>query len=88
MRTIMFFTFIIFTGISLSGILSLAHTFYFTYFAPNKTVLLSVDHFNEGFVEAVFIIPSMLFSAIGSVLGTFWLFDRHLRGCLLKYKGE
>ena len=82
MRTMMFFTLVMFAGISLSGILSLAHTFYFTYFAPEKTVLLSVDHYNEGFVEAVFIIPSMLFSAIGSVLGAFWLYDKHLRGCL------
>ena len=82
MKTIMFFTLIMFASISLAGILSLAHTFYFTYFTPQKTVLLSVDHYNEGFVEAVFIIPSMLFSAIGCVLGTFWLFNKHLRGCL------
>lgn len=82
MRTMIFFTMVMFTGISLAGILGLAHTFYFTYFTPQKTVLLSVDHFNEGFVEAVFIVPSLLFSAIGSVLGAFWLYNKHLRGCL------
>jgi len=82
MKTIMFFTMIIFAGVSLSGVLCLAHTFYFTFFTPEKSIILRIDHYNEGFVEAVLLVPSMLFSAIGGVLGTFWMFDRHLRGCL------
>jgi len=55
------FSMCVFTMIAVAAILNLALIFYSAYITPDKMVRVFVNRQNEGFVEAFFIIPSLLF---------------------------
>ena len=57
-----------FSTMALSGCISLAVTFYVTYLNPSQSVIIYVNNYGEGFVEAFFIVPSLIFSGIMSML--------------------
>lgn len=48
--------------------LLMAHTFYMTWFQPTQRMMLNVNMYGEGLIEAVFAVPLLLGLSIAAVV--------------------